>query len=153
MWLSPSPVLPDPLHVQIPQVLSLCYAIPTSLPRYQNSGLVCFLILLPATIFPPLMLRPTQGQRASSWPRGLYFHTIITCKAICHLFLKPSGLPCWSPPPQTHSMHWHSVSGLQTQPVRGTSFWPWHRDGKFTSHLLIKGVKNLVWGTLMGNGY
>jgi hypothetical protein len=45
------PVLPDPLHVQIPQVLSLCYAIPTSLPRYQNSGLVCFLLtLLPATL-------------------------------------------------------------------------------------------------------
>jgi hypothetical protein len=43
-------VLRDPLQVQIPQVLSLCYAIPTSLLLYHNSGLVCFLlILLPAT--------------------------------------------------------------------------------------------------------
>jgi hypothetical protein len=46
----PLPVLPDPLHVQIPQVLSLCHAIPTSLLLYQDSGLVCScLVLLPAT--------------------------------------------------------------------------------------------------------
>jgi hypothetical protein len=45
-----TPVLHDPLHVQIPQVLSLCNAIPTSLLLYQNSGPVCFLLaLLPAT--------------------------------------------------------------------------------------------------------
>jgi hypothetical protein len=36
----------------------------------------------PATLFPSLMLGPTQGQRASSWSRGLYFHSIITCTAI-----------------------------------------------------------------------
>jgi hypothetical protein len=46
----PSPVPCNPLHIPIPQVLSLCYAIPTSLLLYQNSGLDCFLlILLPAT--------------------------------------------------------------------------------------------------------
>jgi hypothetical protein len=45
----PLPVLHDPLHVQIPQVFSLCNAISISLLLYQNSGLVCFLlILLPA---------------------------------------------------------------------------------------------------------
>jgi hypothetical protein len=43
---SPSPVLHDHLHVQISQILSLCYAIPTSLLLYQNSGLVCFLLIL-----------------------------------------------------------------------------------------------------------
>jgi hypothetical protein len=38
-------------HVQISQVLSLCYAIPTSLLLSQGSGLNCFLlILLPATV-------------------------------------------------------------------------------------------------------
>jgi hypothetical protein len=42
-------VLHDLSHVQISQVFSLCYAIPTSLLS-QDSGLVCFfLILLPAT--------------------------------------------------------------------------------------------------------
>jgi hypothetical protein len=45
------PVLRDPLNVQISQVLSLCYSIPTSLLLYQNPGLVCFLlVLLPATV-------------------------------------------------------------------------------------------------------
>jgi hypothetical protein len=44
-------VLCDLPHVQISQVLSLCYAIPTSLLLSQDSGLVCFLlILLPATL-------------------------------------------------------------------------------------------------------
>jgi hypothetical protein len=42
----PLPVLHDLLHVQIPQVLSFCNAIPTSLLLYQNSGLVCFLLVL-----------------------------------------------------------------------------------------------------------
>jgi hypothetical protein len=47
----PSLVLCDLPHVQISQVLSLCYAIPTSLLLSQDSGLVCFfLILLPATL-------------------------------------------------------------------------------------------------------
>jgi hypothetical protein len=56
----PSPVLHDPLHVQISQVLSVCHAIPSLLLLYQNSGMVCFLLaLLPATLFSPLMLRPT----------------------------------------------------------------------------------------------
>jgi hypothetical protein len=31
---------------------------------------------LPAT-FPPLMLRPTSRSKASSWFRGLYFHSVI----------------------------------------------------------------------------
>jgi hypothetical protein len=44
-------MLRDPLLVQIPQLLFLCYAIPTSLLLYKNSGLICFLlILLPATL-------------------------------------------------------------------------------------------------------
>jgi hypothetical protein len=47
----PSLVLCDLPHVQISQALSLCYAIPTSLLLSQDSGLVCFLlILLPATV-------------------------------------------------------------------------------------------------------
>jgi hypothetical protein len=37
-------VLHDLPHVQISQVLSLCYAIPTSLLPSQDSGLVCFLL-------------------------------------------------------------------------------------------------------------
>jgi hypothetical protein len=46
-----SPVLRDLPHVQISQVLSLCYAIHTSLLLSQDSGLVCFLlILLPAPV-------------------------------------------------------------------------------------------------------
>jgi hypothetical protein len=46
----PSLVLRDIPHVQISQVLSLCYAIPTSLLLSQDSGLDCFLLLLlPAT--------------------------------------------------------------------------------------------------------
>jgi hypothetical protein len=47
----PSLVLPDLPHVQISQVLFLCYAIPTFLLLSQDSGLVCFLlILLPAKV-------------------------------------------------------------------------------------------------------
>jgi hypothetical protein len=47
---SPYLVLLDLPHVQISQVLSLCYAIATSLLHSQDSGLVCFLlILLPTT--------------------------------------------------------------------------------------------------------
>jgi hypothetical protein len=58
---SPSPVLCYPLHVHISQILSLCYTSPTSLLLYQNSGLVCFfLVLLPVTLFPSLMLRPPR---------------------------------------------------------------------------------------------
>jgi hypothetical protein len=50
-------VLHDLPHVQISQVLSLCYAVPTSLLLSQDSGLDCFLlILLPAT-FDPLMVK------------------------------------------------------------------------------------------------
>jgi hypothetical protein len=46
----PLPGACDLPHVQISQVLSLCYAIPTSLLLSQDSGLLClFLILLPAT--------------------------------------------------------------------------------------------------------
>jgi hypothetical protein len=48
----PSLVLCDLPHVQISQVLSFCYAIPTSLLISQDSGLDCsLLILLPATIW------------------------------------------------------------------------------------------------------
>jgi hypothetical protein len=39
-------VLCDLLHVQISQVVSLCYAILTSLLLSQNSGLDCFLLIL-----------------------------------------------------------------------------------------------------------
>jgi hypothetical protein len=47
----PSLVLCDLPHVQISQVLSLCYAISTSLLLSQDSGLDCFLlILLPVTL-------------------------------------------------------------------------------------------------------
>jgi hypothetical protein len=50
----PSLVLRDLPHVQISQVLSLCYAIPTSLLLFQDSGLDCFLlILLPGTVLSP----------------------------------------------------------------------------------------------------
>jgi hypothetical protein len=56
--------------------LPLCYSIRTQ-------ALSVFLqVLLPATLFPPLMLRSTWGQRASSWSRGLYFYSIITCAAV-----------------------------------------------------------------------
>jgi hypothetical protein len=79
----PLPVLRDPLHVEIPQVFSLCNTILTSLLLYQNPGLsVSFLALFPAVAFPVLMLRPALPQRASSGSRGLYFHNIITCVAI-----------------------------------------------------------------------
>jgi hypothetical protein len=39
---------------------------------------VCFFSGFPflATLFPPLMLGHTQGQRPSPWSRGLYFHGI-----------------------------------------------------------------------------
>jgi hypothetical protein len=51
----PSTELHDLPHIQISQVLSLCHAIPTSLLLYQDSGLVCFLlILLPATLIQEL---------------------------------------------------------------------------------------------------
>jgi hypothetical protein len=42
----PSLVLCDLPHVQISQVLSLCYAILTSLLQSQDSGLNCFLLIL-----------------------------------------------------------------------------------------------------------
>jgi hypothetical protein len=42
----PSLVLHDLPHVEIAQVLSLCYAKPTSLLLSQDSGLVCFLLIL-----------------------------------------------------------------------------------------------------------
>jgi hypothetical protein len=38
-------VLCDLPHVQISQILPLCYAIPTSLLLNQDSGLVCFLLI------------------------------------------------------------------------------------------------------------
>jgi hypothetical protein len=48
----PSVVLCDLPHVQISQVWSFSYAIPTSLLLSQDSGLDCFLlILLPATVY------------------------------------------------------------------------------------------------------
>jgi hypothetical protein len=53
-------MLHDFSHVQISQVLSLCYAVLTSLLLSQDSGIVCFLlILLSVILFPTLMLRPT----------------------------------------------------------------------------------------------
>jgi hypothetical protein len=39
-------VLHDLPHVQISQVLSLCYAVPTSLLLSEDSGLDCFLLIL-----------------------------------------------------------------------------------------------------------
>jgi hypothetical protein len=42
----PSLVLYDLPHVQISQVLFLCYAIPISPLLSQDSGLVCFLLIL-----------------------------------------------------------------------------------------------------------
>jgi hypothetical protein len=48
----PSLVLCDRPHVQISQVLSLCYAIPTSLLLSQDSGLDCFLLILLAATLP-----------------------------------------------------------------------------------------------------
>jgi hypothetical protein len=42
----PSLVLHDLPHVQISQVLSFCYAIPTSQLLSQDAGLVCFLLIL-----------------------------------------------------------------------------------------------------------
>jgi hypothetical protein len=46
----PSLVLHDLPYIQVSQVSSLCYVIPTSLLLSQDSGLVYFLlILLPAT--------------------------------------------------------------------------------------------------------
>jgi hypothetical protein len=54
-------VVHDLLHVQISQVLSLCYAIPISLLLSQDSGLVCFyLILLPDTAAHPCLLHYSQ---------------------------------------------------------------------------------------------
>jgi hypothetical protein len=50
----PSLVLLDLPHIQISQVLSLCYAIPTSLLLSQDSGLVFLFILLSATTLSPL---------------------------------------------------------------------------------------------------
>jgi hypothetical protein len=53
----PSLILRDLPHVQISQVLSICFTIPTSLLLSHDSGLHCFLvILLLATLFAPLML-------------------------------------------------------------------------------------------------
>jgi hypothetical protein len=76
-----------PLHVVIlgptfPYIISLlCHPyLPAALSKHRLS--VSLLVLLPATLFPSLMLRPTEGQRASSWSRGLYFHSIVTCAAI-----------------------------------------------------------------------
>jgi hypothetical protein len=61
-------VLCDLFHVQISQVLSLCYAIPTSLLLSQDSGIDCFLLILPpatlgATGKAP---SPTEEVRAAS---------------------------------------------------------------------------------------
>jgi hypothetical protein len=60
----------------------------------------------------------------------------------------------WSPmlvSPQT----WHEVtfSIWAIDSASERKVFSFGRDGKFTPHLLIKGVKNLVGGTLMGNSY
>jgi hypothetical protein len=58
-------VLHDLPHVLISQVLSLCYAIPTSLLLSQDSGLVYFfLILLPATLSPLFDARTHLGSKS-----------------------------------------------------------------------------------------
>jgi hypothetical protein len=51
------------------------------LPPATLSELRPSLILLHATLFPTFS-GPTSGQRASSWSRGLYIHSIITYAAI-----------------------------------------------------------------------
>jgi hypothetical protein len=51
-------------------------------PLSEHSVFLFCPLLLPATLLPPLMLGPTQGQRALSWSRSLYFHNIITCMAV-----------------------------------------------------------------------
>jgi hypothetical protein len=62
---SPYPVLHDPLHIQISQVLSLCYAIPTSQLLYRDSGLVCFLLVLPTCyIISPFDVRTHLGSKS-----------------------------------------------------------------------------------------
>jgi hypothetical protein len=108
----PSLVPCDLPHVQISQVLSLCYAIPTSLQLSQDLGLDCFLlILLPA---PPvlsssphwsLMVLSSKGHKwkgPSLWnlweklgwlPRPLWVHwlgvTMLSCGVLqsCHRHL------------------------------------------------------------------
>ena len=60
------------------------------LPQSYSCVHRCWLCTLPSlcsgkapTTFLPLMLGPLFGvQRASSWFRGLYFHSIITCVAV-----------------------------------------------------------------------
>jgi hypothetical protein len=82
-------------HVQISQVLSVCCAIPTSLLLSQDSDLVCFLLLLlPATLFPPLMFGP---------PRVREHHLDL---GVC---ISTESLPVW-PFPFYH--------GLQNHPYR-----------------------------------
>jgi hypothetical protein len=72
----PSLVLCDPLHVQISQVLSLWYAILSSLLLSQDSSLVCFLLIhLPATVV--LIYVPTN----SVW--GFLFPHILTNIGCC----------------------------------------------------------------------
>jgi protein-S-isoprenylcysteine O-methyltransferase Ste14 len=86
MWLywlfhSPSAMWPSSCFNSLSFISLLCHPFP--LLHYQNTNLsVSFLVLLPVTLFPPLMPRPTQGQRASSWFRGLYFYSIITWAAV-----------------------------------------------------------------------
>jgi hypothetical protein len=87
----PSLVLCDLPHVQISQVFSLCYVIPTSLLLSQDSGLVCFLLVLLSAIVPP--------------------KKIIKAKLVhCHSSLKLSN---GFPHTQTKNLnHYNSLQGL-----------------------------------------
>jgi hypothetical protein len=62
-------------------IFLLCHPLPLLIIRTQP---VCFSSGPPPCyiIPPPLTLRSTWGQRTSSWSRGLYYHSIITCAAI-----------------------------------------------------------------------
>jgi hypothetical protein len=107
----PSLVLHDLHHVQICQVLSLCYAIPTSLLLSLDSGLVCFLLILfSATLFPLWCSDPLRVKK--------YHLNLGACIFIASLQLSPFVIFFPSPVvfpvglPDKHSIKWHLVSGL-----------------------------------------
>jgi hypothetical protein len=83
-WLlhtPPSAMWPSSHLDSLSFISLLCHPFP--LLHYQNTDLpASFLALLSATLFPPLMVRSTSGQRASPGSRVLYFQRIITCAAV-----------------------------------------------------------------------
>jgi hypothetical protein len=83
----PSLVLCDLPYFQISQVLSLCYAIPTSLLLWQDSGLVCFLLILLSVTVPQVADHlPNKHEALNSNPS-------ITKKK--WLWLRPRS-PCYN---------------------------------------------------------